>query len=369
MFGRLVILGLVLAGLVGAASGQPETGADAEIRADAADDASREDVLGGLPIEEGWVVIDGQLVAPPYVIGREGDQLTVNGQLVLPLTQTADRRRAGRDRRDGAGQGGRGEQNRGRGRGGLFSAEWVEARLMQGDLLVIVSDEGFALIQRYAIPQYLERVEADEPLTAKVMTLNSLSERPVHSAVWQAIIEDYRPDPRLTQAATEIREEIEQRALEREQRLRSGGWMNWFMPMAAIGAVLAGLGVLLRAHRIGLSESRDYRVWRHIDTSGRRSRLVLQLIGLLILLNGLDLAFTLLAQQTGQFVELSPIGERMITKPIMLGIYKAAVVALGVGILIYLRRRRAAEIVAWWMCALYVLVLVRWAAVNTLLLA
>lgn len=240
---------------------------------------------------------------------------------------------------------------------------------MDGGLLVFVSDTGVAPIDRYLIPQFLEGVESDESLAAKVKALTNLTQRPIHSAVWQAIIEDYRSDPGLAQAANEINEEIQQLALERERRLNGGGLTNWIMPMAAIGAVLIGLGVLLRVHRVGLSEPRDYRVWRHIDTSGRRSRLVLQLIGLLILLNGLDLTFTLLAQQTGQFVELSPIGDRMISRPVMLGLYKATMVALGVGILIYLRQRRAAEIAAWWMCAVYVLVLVRWAAVNTLLLA
>ncbi|MBX2851382.1 MAG: hypothetical protein KTR15_06525 [Phycisphaeraceae bacterium] len=309
------------------------------------------------------------MIDPPYTLGMQGREISLNGQRVMTLAQNREGARERLGRGEGRAEGGRGGQERRRGRGAAFGVARIERQLIGGQLVVMVTDVGAATIGRFTLPSFVETMATDEPLTEKVQVLNGLVSRPAPSAVWVATIEQYRPDPRLKQAADQIQEESDQLAREREATLSGVGWFDWAMPMAAIGGVLAGLGVLLNVHRKGLKEPGDYRVWRHVDTSGRRSRVVFVLISLLVLLNGLDLAFTLIAQQTGQFAELSPIGDRLITKPVLLGLYKVAAVGLGVGLLFYLRQRRVAEVVAWWMCALYVLVLVRWAAVNTLIMA
>lgn len=336
-----------------------------------------DDAIIGMPIDTGWVVLDGKFIAPPYIVAKQGADILLNGQRVMTPSQNVGGGREGLRRSDGRGErrleGGRNEQyqsdqQRRRRRGSSFGAARIEQQLIQGSLVVIVTDVGAATIGSYGIPRFVETLESEQPLAEKVQTFSGMVERPAHSAVWLSTIESYRPDPRLDQIAEEVQEQIDQRAIEREQKLAGNGWFDWLMPMAAIGAVLFGVSVLLKAHRIVLKEPGGYRAWRHIDTSGLRSRVVLLLIGLLLLLNGLDLAFTLIAQQTGEFAELSPIGDRLITKPILLGIYKIAAVALGAGLLLYLRQRRTAEVAAWWMCAVYVLVLVRWVAVNTLIM-
>lgn len=335
---------------------------------DVKSESVREDFIAGMPIETGWVVLDGEYIDPPYVISKQGKDVFFNNRRVMTQAENTGGGRE-RVRRGESRANGRGEQERRRQRGPAFGAARIEQQLIDGGLVVIVTDVGAANISCYGLPRLLKAIESDQSLADKVQALNGMVDRPVHSAVWLATIESYRPNAELSEIAAEVQAGIDERALEREQKFAGNSWFNWIMPMAAIGAVLLGVGVLLKAHRVGLKEPGGYRVWRHIDTSGLRSRMVLLLIGLLLLLNGLDLAFTLIAQQTGQFAELSPIGDRLITKPILLGLYKVAAVAIGAGLLLFLRQWRAAEVTAWWMCAVYVLVLVRWVAVNTLIMA
>lgn len=372
VFGWLVGLGVLAILLLPANALQAQQLESGEASAAETDHASGPGVaVVGMPIETGWVVLDGALIEPPYIIGRQGRDITLNGQRVM--TQDADGGREGLRRREGRGEGraerGHADQDRRRQRGGQFGAARIEHQLNSGNLIVMATDVGAATIGRISLPEFVEALASDESAAEKADALGRLVQRPAHSALWVATLEGYRPDARLSQAAAIVQEEAERREREKQAESARVGFFNWVMPMAAIGAVLAGLGVLLHVHRHGLKEPGSYRVWRHVDTSGRRSRVVFLLIILLLLLNGLDLAFTIIAQQTGQFAELSPIGDRLISTPMLLGMYKVAAVGLGVGLLFYLRQRRAAEVAAWWMCALYVLVLVRWAAVNTLIMA
>lgn len=362
-----VLLYCLLAGPVFAQPSESNT----DVSPDVSLETSRAVAVVGMPIETGWVLLDGKFIDPPYVIGMEGSEISINGQRVMMPASNRDGVIEGRWRGEGRGDGradrGRGEQ--GRQRGSTFGVARIERQLIDGNLVVMVTDVGVATISRFKLPKFVDAMAADEPQAEKIRLLSGMAGRPVPSAVWLTTIEQYQPDPRLKQAAEKAQEESEQRARENEAKLSSVGWLDWAMPMMAIGGVLAGLGVLLNVYRHGLKEPGSYRVWRHVDTSGRRSRVVLILVSMLVLLNGLDLAFTIIAQQTGQFAELSPIGDRLITKPMLLGLYKVSAVGLGVGLLFYLRQRRVAEIAAWWMCALYVLVLVRWVAVNTLIMA
>lgn len=342
----------------------------------------------GVPIQKGAVVIDGQLIEGPYRVGQAGGRLTINGRPVLVAYSPFDRREAfedwrgyerrSEDRPDNASprptegpapapgaspyEGYRGY------RGAWSSAEWVERRLNEEYLLVFSTDLGVAPIAGMMIPKYLEVMSLDVPVVEKIDRLNQLVDRPMYSAVWQAIIEDYRPDAELSAIGAEMAAQLELRRQAQSDK-QVAGRLHLMMPLVAFAAVLVAIGVLLRTHRAGLYDPPEQRLWRHVDPSGKRSRLVFQLLAVLVLLNALDLLFTLLAQRTGQFIELSPVGDRMITNPVVLGFYKTTLVALGAGILLFLRHRRAAEVTAWWLCALYILVLVRWAAVNTILVA
>lgn len=243
-------------------------------------------------------------------------------------------------------------------------------------VFLVVSDLGTAVIYDNRLPDYVDVVTSDASSADKIDALGALGPRRADPRLWQALLAQGPPSPALRERASIIRkqqDEAEARRLaklnEQERAARAGELYQWVLPMASIGGVLLALAVLLHTLRASWSLPIEQRAWRHIDPTGQRTRAVIQLVAVLVLLNGLDLVFTLLAQQTGQFFELNPVGERFIDSPVALGYYKTTLVALGVGIILFLRQRRAAEITAWWLCAVYVLVLVRWVAVNTVMLA
>lgn len=86
------------------------------------------------------------------------------------------------------------------------------------------------------------------------------------------------------------------------------------------------------------------------------------LLGLLALLNGFDLGFTLLADRYGRLMELNPVAACVVADDhwLPLAAYKLALVTFGMGVLWRLRGRVLAEWAAWGLVMAYVGVLWRW---------
>jgi len=95
-------------------------------------------------------------------------------------------------------------------------------------------------------------------------------------------------------------------------------------------------------------------------TVGTRSRRVCCLLAALWLLNGFDLAYTILAHQIGHFPELNPFARPLLDSPWALGAFKMAAVVLGSVILFLLRRQRIAEYVSWGLVLIYTALAFRW---------
>ena len=85
----------------------------------------------------------------------------------------------------------------------------------------------------------------------------------------------------------------------------------------------------------------------------RRPRRVLLLLLALWVLNGFDLALTLLATGRDGFVELNPLAARLLHSAAGLIAFKLAMVGLASAIIVLLRRRRTTELGCWGMCAAY----------------
>ncbi len=86
------------------------------------------------------------------------------------------------------------------------------------------------------------------------------------------------------------------------------------------------------------------------------------LLGLLALLNGFDLGFTLLADRHDRLIELNPVAASFVAQEqwLPLATYKFALVIIGMGILWGLRRYVLAEWAAWFIVLAYVGVAWRW---------
>ena len=317
--------------------------------------------LTGQPIEAGLVLIDGRTLERPYVVTiDDAGVVSVNGQAVGDERLLTLSRRA-----SGGKEGRRGDRSaRGRRSGSAFLARGLE----RGSVFFVDTDLGLAIIPRMSLPAFVEILDSDESRADKLIRLGDISNRPAAEGVWSAVLDRGQPDELLLAEAEVVQAELDAM----QARLASSeaeADYSALLPLLAIGAVLAAIGVLIHTLRSSWSLPVDHRGWRHIDPTGKRTRTVVALVSLLVVLNGLDLLFTILAERTGRFVELNPIGEQMMHSPLALGLFKAMLVVVGVGIILFLRRRRLAELTAWWLCALYMLVLVRWVAVNNSLIA
>lgn len=97
-------------------------------------------------------------------------------------------------------------------------------------------------------------------------------------------------------------------------------------------------------------------------TAPIRPTRVVALVATLLVLNFLDLGYTLTESQRRSFVELNPVASGLLAgSPMLLVAYKATLSAVGCVILLSLRRSLAAELAAWLMVAVYVNLMSRWA--------
>jgi len=326
------------------------------------------------PIDSGLVVIDGEVLPPPYTVRADTQgETTVNGR-PLRLWPTERFERDDHDDHDKE----RGwDDGRDRRRFMRWSPRRVIERGLEQDLVVmVITGEGHVSFHVDRLPDFVDTVTSKGSDADKIATLDAMSFSWNRSEPWQAIVDLGVVDPALHARAREVQTRLDEakarrEAIKAQQRTeeRRDKFYRALLPVLAIAGVLIAIAALLHTLRSSWSLPVEHRAWRHIDPTGTRTRAVVQLAAVLVLLNGMDLLFTILAQQTGQFFELNPVGERLIDSPVALGYYKTTLVAVGVGILLFLRRRRAAEITAWWLCALYMLVLIRWVAVNTVMVA
>ncbi len=92
-----------------------------------------------------------------------------------------------------------------------------------------------------------------------------------------------------------------------------------------------------------------------------RPRRVLLLLGAIWLLNAFDLAYTLGESERRTFREMNPLAAQLVkAPPAHLITYKSALVAVGSGLLLALRRERVAELACWFVLAVYCAVAIRW---------
>ena len=91
-----------------------------------------------------------------------------------------------------------------------------------------------------------------------------------------------------------------------------------------------------------------------------RSRRVLLLLVLIWMLNGFDLAFTLLANEIGGFHEANPFARPFLRASESLIAFKLASVAVASAILIAFRRRVVTEVACWLLCVVYTVLAFMW---------
>ena len=95
-----------------------------------------------------------------------------------------------------------------------------------------------------------------------------------------------------------------------------------------------------------------------------RSFRVIVLITLITVMSIIDLYLTILYITHSGMNEMNPLARAMMEyqSPALLGLWKAATVVLGVGILAMIRRKRSAELGAWTGCLILGFLMTHWVA-------
>jgi len=368
------------------------------------------------PIDSGFVFVSGRFVPSPYRVGRRGDDIVVNGRVVAegwfaahssrpekrPAMAPAQRPRGPRMGRrpgmfprkrlsgpDGAGRsdglsgpggpGGRrgmgpwrrregGEREK---EGRARTLDQIEERLLAGGMLFCLDDNTVRFVDEESAIPVLDVLLGGDSLEDKLLLLSEQGVRGAHSSQWAKIVETFEPTTELMVRLGDVMERINHVAAENEAKheqlmlaavLRSKP-MTYGMTIAAMGLAVVALGSLL-SYR---PESRAR--WRDFDTAGDGVPMVMRNVALLLFLGIFDLALTLAAQQTGGFLELNPLGSRLIESPWLLIAFKTVTLAGAAAILVSLRRYRGAQIASWWLCLVCTVLAFRWLTYNSMFTA
>lgn len=384
----MVLLSLALSGL---ASAQESTDTESEASSTGSRHIGEDAMMGvlmlpekmlepgfmlGEPIYSGFLFVDGQYVPRPYRVIREGKVIKINGHSLPFDAETHDRRS---ERRWIQMDQGFSEFSEEWGMGGYRLPSWlrsteasVERHLMENDVFILIDGDILASAPAVCALPIAEILESPQGDDEKVQALMNLSGRDVFTAVWRQLVETYKPGQGYFEDAQEMdlawqamRDEAMRR---RDEAMQDPIWLQ-FLPMLGLIAAVGAIVVVVRTGVSTVLVKGEARNWSHIDDSGQRGRTVMQMVVLLILLNVLDLVFTLSAHTTGEFFEANPITRSMMSSPSVLTLFKVTMVSAGLGVLFVLRHRRAAEVASWWLCVGYTIVALKHVVVSTHIVA
>lgn len=345
----------------------------AGVSAGAADEGSSDsktdpvETVYGQPIDNGFVIFHGQYLPPPYVVGRRGGTVLVNDHLI------PDKSLTGRSRGRG-----RGPRGRGGGHGGQqgapdrqsFALARVERQLDEDGMLIVLEDGPAGFIRSADPVSILDILLSDAESEAKVQSLMDQEVPWISSADWGRVVDKFEPTPELAERVRTIVDGYESMVAGSHGSHAQSEWRG-FLSSKPVSYGMTATAMLLAVIATGtlLTHRPTSGVrWRERDRDGDGIGMVVRNVVLLCLLGGLDFLLTLAAQQAGGFLELNPLGAKLIESPMLLCTFKMTVFAAACGILIILRRYRGAQIASWWLCLVCTIVTFRWLTYNSLFL-
>jgi hypothetical protein len=294
------------------------------------------------PIDDGYVVMDGNYIAPPYQVQVQGGDVLLNGRILQkPSTQASGVRGPSGGRRY-------------RGSGGSDRALDVQEWLADGSLL-LVQKQRLAYISEPQHAHWLLRVlNCNEPVATKFNMVVEESTVPIERQVWATATEEFVPSDTL---ASRLEDEAAAPLLTDWQ---PGAGVMYLMNVAGMALVVLAFGALLsqpppRACRC-----------QSCDHCGDGSSPLLQHVLLVVVLSAFDLGCTLMASATGVMTELNPMAGSLIQTPWALAAFKLSATLVGATILLGLRRQRRAQVASWWLCLVCSLLTFRWVAFHSL---
>jgi uncharacterized membrane protein YgcG len=359
--------------------------------------------LKPLETDQGFLLIDGVYVDTPYLIDFSADEqsILINGVPydadyfdLSRLTQQRGRegrgpgmgRGPGGGRRGGGGPRGRdagfetqnegfrgGQRLNGNGRenGPQEESSLAVRRLLQSLQTlewgaIHVLDQGqppWELWPEQSGHELLETLIAKSKGETFSTTVPEQASSSGYDERWATTVIHFEPSPRFQDRAEEVValvNEAEALNASAQAANRLVAQLNYPMTMLALVLVVFAVGHLMAEASQIFSSTEE-----PTDTPTVRKKLVISLV-IIGMMSGIDLAWTLIAHQSGTMRELNPVGSRLIENPYALAVFKISITSMSLALLFYLRQKPLARKATWWCCLVLTLLTARWLTFQSL---
>jgi hypothetical protein len=299
----------------------------------------------------GFLFVDQQYIAPPYQVVLDDEQIVLNG---VPL----DCRAPGQD-------------------SAQFQPRWgpkpfqivgdiVTMALNSDQFVIALPGEPVVVLTNVSEQQLLLKLLGANSSSAPLEVKNVSANFPppgIDAEAWNEFVRGFEPSPEFLNRAGLILARYDQAERENMAEVAATHRLQTFAyPLSMLGMIgtVAGFGHLL-THRPPVGK-------RPLETDA--SPLAVQVLyyslALVVLYSALDLAWTILAHQAGQMVEVNPLGSRLIKNIWQLVAFKVGATGIAVGLLLVLREYCRAQLAAWWICLVLTLLTARWLMMSSL---
>ncbi|WP_246151418.1 DUF5658 family protein [Rubripirellula reticaptiva] len=346
---------------------------------------SRTESDSRMPIEteRGYLFVNGEYLQPPYKIEAdfEKDLIRINGadysadafDLSGLVNLDSARRRGGEGGRRGMGfrDGG---WDRGRERQAEFAepSGSVSARTFFRELdtlrlntIVVLQNERPPLFLSLSEESYalLSSLIATDSGFQDAMVIPDAVQSPAEREVWEQLVSQFVATPAFLQRAKLHVEKMDAEARQVDDfaaAIELSSRISYPLTTFALVLVVVAIGHLL-IHAQPMFGGVD-------DPSGlenikKATVLCLVIVGLM---SGIDLIWTLIANQNGSMRELNPLGSKLIDNPAQLIMFKFVVTSISIGLLFWFREIPFARRATWWCCLVLTLLTARWLTFHSL---
>lgn len=328
-------------------------------------------------IETGMLFLNGEFVAPPYVVESTEDAVILNGiplRLEVRQQQRADDegRRPGRWRGTERNGGEFAWGNRwarvpnGSGRFQTMRIAREVSEALNDDVIVLAFDETPIKIARTTSEEFAvaEAIVADSVTPELLKEFLKVSAQSSETDVWTEWLHSYVPPKAVSQQLQARMQVTLDREAAEELHLAAIGRLETFSyPLTIVGMLLGvfALGHMLQWTGKGLTADATS------SQTPEAVRYVIVALLLMLAMSTLDLVWTVLAGEAGIMKEVNPLAARYIHSPKELALFKVVATSIGLGILFIWRHRRQIQQATWWLCLICVLLTFRWIVVDSLM--
>ncbi|MCP4454039.1 MAG: hypothetical protein GY809_21475 [Planctomycetes bacterium] len=297
------------------------------------------------PIYEGYVIYEGQYLAPPYEFVWLEGLLTLND---LPIQLP----RPGQFSRRSGEQSGRGQRfrmppNRAR--------AWLTRRLTQNSVLFCWADRPAVFLSYDKGMEVLQVLMSDVSLKDKLSLMGQDNLSGVKPDQRKALVQHFEVSDALLSRLNPVTQRADTASESDEAEAWYSGQFISAMTLSGFFLAVLALGTLVRT-----------RPSTTLQPDPGAPAETIKLIGLVVALNVYDLICTVYAHSIGGLWELNPFAGSMMDETVMVIVFKLGL-TVGAALLFYVARHvRIAQLGIYWIGVLYTVLILRWITYNAM---